>query len=108
VWNVIDVLQSIGAGYVLSKEALKSLATELDQNDKDKAYPNCAPSTATGPEDVLMGKCLESVGVQAGDTRDELGRWRFHPFAPQYHLVPHDKHFWFYDYAYYPVKEVSI
>jgi glycoprotein-N-acetylgalactosamine 3-beta-galactosyltransferase len=55
-----------------------------------------------------MGKCLEAVGVAAGDSRDSAGRQRFHPFSPEYHLIqgssPRDMWIWSYDF--YGYKEV--
>ncbi|XP_059471615.1 glycoprotein-N-acetylgalactosamine 3-beta-galactosyltransferase 1-like isoform X2 [Neocloeon triangulifer] len=90
-----------GAGYVLSKEALKKFVVE--------GIPNKAKCRQDhdGAEDVEMGKCLERVGVQAKDTRDSLGRGRFFPFVPEHHLIPGhtNKDFWYWKYIYYPSEE---
>ena len=52
-----------GAGYILSKEALRR-------------FGNRQPNTCSkdqGAEDVEMGRCMEILGVVAGDSRDVLG-----------------------------------
>lgn len=69
-----------GAGYVLSKTALIRLIRDaIDDSDK------CEQSDV-GSEDAEIGKCLESVQVLAGDTRDSLQRGRFFIHNPVYHL----------------------
>ncbi|KAJ8959084.1 hypothetical protein NQ318_022341 [Aromia moschata] len=90
-----------GAGYVLSKEALKRFVetglTESKHCRKDNK----------GAEDVEMGKCLEDLEVKAGDSRDPEGRGRFFPFTPDHHLIPGhvDKSFWYWQYIFYEEKQ---
>ncbi|CAG0898583.1 unnamed protein product [Darwinula stevensoni] len=89
-----------GAGYVLSREAVERFV--------EKALPNpMSCPVFEGSEDVGMGKCLYAVGVEAGDSRDELGRWRFFPFIPEHHLIPGfiGKDTWFWSYVYYNYTE---
>lgn len=92
-----------GAGYVLSREALRRLI-EVGLRDPKKCRAD-----GRGAEDVEMGKCLENLGVDAGDTRDAMGRGRFFPLVPESHLIPGQmpKDFWFWTYAYYPFQEVG-
>ncbi|XP_065360903.1 glycoprotein-N-acetylgalactosamine 3-beta-galactosyltransferase 1-like [Calliphora vicina] len=86
-----------GAGYVLSKEALKKFGSEAF-DDPDK----CSESYQA--EDVQLGMCLENIGVIAGDSRDEEGNERFLPLPIEY-LIPEDKTWWYKNYSYYPQKE---
>ena len=60
-------------------------------------------------EDVQLGKCLESVNVKAGDSRDKQGRGRFFPFQPEDHLIPGfvPATHWYWEYIYYPSKNVG-
>ncbi|GAB6033393.1 hypothetical protein CHUAL_013156 [Chamberlinius hualienensis] len=90
-----------GAGYVLSREALKRFVEDGIPQKK-----NCRQDGG-GAEDVEMGKCLEKVGVLAGDSRDKQGRGRFFPFVPEHHLIPNHvpKDNWYWKYIYYPSKE---
>ena len=56
-----------------------------------------------------MGKCLENLNVEAGDSRDSLGRGRFFPFRPENHLTQkYNKDFWYWRNIYYPDEGVSF
>ncbi|KAL8567972.1 hypothetical protein ACOMHN_029147 [Nucella lapillus] len=68
-----------GAGYVLSKEALRRMITKGLNNST-----LCRPDG--GAEDVELGKCLLNLGVRIQSSMDILGRTRFHCFDPQEHL----------------------
>ena len=65
-----------GGGYVISKEALLRFG--------NRSEGTC--SNDGGAEDVEFGRCMEKLGVITGDSRDALGRSRFHCFNPQTHL----------------------
>ena len=85
-----------GAGYVLSAEALRRFGR--------RNGTLCARDG--GAEDVELGRCMEKLRVAAGDTRDRLGRSRFHCFTPRNHLhggYPQ----WYYKYDKYGAKQVS-
>uniref|UniRef100_H0Y1U9 Glycoprotein-N-acetylgalactosamine 3-beta-galactosyltransferase 1 n=1 Tax=Otolemur garnettii TaxID=30611 RepID=H0Y1U9_OTOGA len=83
-----------GAGYVLSKEALKRF---VDAFKTDK----CTYSSSM--EDLALGRCMEIMNVEAGDSRDTIGKETFHPFVPECHLVKGlPTTFWYWNYNYYP------
>ncbi|XP_029574515.1 glycoprotein-N-acetylgalactosamine 3-beta-galactosyltransferase 1-B isoform X2 [Salmo trutta] len=86
-----------GAGYVLSKEALRRFV----EGFKTKV---CTHTTSV--EDLALGQCLEKMGVRAMDSRDTLQRETFHPFVPEHHLTgKFSKSFWYWSYCYYPIVE---
>ena len=95
-----------GAGYVLSKEALRRFVT-MSLHDGVRCPDKNGPSTA---EDVELGTCLQNVGVEAGDSRDSMGRETFHPFQPEDHLIPGavPKDNWYWTYNFYLAKEVGL
>ncbi|XP_048755938.1 glycoprotein-N-acetylgalactosamine 3-beta-galactosyltransferase 1-like isoform X3 [Ostrea edulis] len=68
-----------GAGYILSKETLKRLAT-TGQNPKFCRQDG-------GAEDAELGKCMQNLGVKTANSTDALGRSRFHCFDPETHLM---------------------
>jgi glycoprotein-N-acetylgalactosamine 3-beta-galactosyltransferase len=63
-----------GAGYAISKHAVKLFSNEYQNNDK-----YCRE--VSGAEDVDIAECLKAIGVKPGDSRDQLGTQRFHPLA---------------------------
>ncbi|CAH1774641.1 unnamed protein product [Owenia fusiformis] len=77
--NVKQGYMSGGGGYVLSHEALRRLAEKGLQDPE-----HCRKDG--GAEDVEMGKCMEYLGVAVGDSRDAMGRSRFHCFDISAHL----------------------
>ncbi|XP_070566807.1 glycoprotein-N-acetylgalactosamine 3-beta-galactosyltransferase 1-like isoform X2 [Ptychodera flava] len=84
-----------GAGYTLSKAGLVRLVDVGLSND------SLCQKGEKGIEDVLMGQCLERLGVQHGDSRDRSGRNRFLPLKLDKYFQE-KLHRWLYDYEYYP------
>ena len=86
-----------GAGYVLSKEALRRFGT--------RPFGLCANDT--GFEDILMGDCMQKLGVVVGDSRDEFNRSRFHGYSPD--TIVHGKYSVWYRYNdFHGAKQVGI
>ncbi|KAM9758595.1 glycoprotein-N-acetylgalactosamine 3-beta-galactosyltransferase 1-B [Menidia menidia] len=86
-----------GAGYILSKEALRRFV---------EGFKNKVCTHTTSVEDLAMGQCMEKVGVLAGDSRDTVHRETFQPFVPEQHLTAKfPKSFWYWSYCYYPISE---
>lgn len=94
-----------GAGYVLSREALRRFVEEGLSNS------SLCSMAETGFEDVEMGKCLENIGIRAGDSRDSKGRHRMLPFKPEAHITPGEQSVllsWFPKRIYYPYIQVCL
>lgn len=89
-----------GAGYVLSKEALKRFI--------EVALPNeslCRQDNG-GFEDLEMGKCLVNVNVTSIDSRDSNHRMKFFVMSPQHALFPRELcPKWYWEMAFYEPKE---
>ena len=64
---LMQVYMAGGAGYVLSKQAVK----EFTERNKEE---NMCKSGEDGPEDVEMSRCLQRLGASFIDTRDVDGR----------------------------------
>lgn len=88
-----------GAGYILSKETLKRLAT-TGQNPKFCRQDG-------GAEDAELGKCMQNLGVKTANSTDALGRSRFHCFDPETHLMGGYPN-WYYKYDANGARKVSI
>ncbi|CAM9742924.1 unnamed protein product [Chrysoparadoxa australica] len=96
-----------GPGYILNQKAL----TVLKQNMYDE---RCQPHASRRQEDVQVAKCLALSFVFPYDTRDALGRERFHPFSPGthfgYRIPPHhetypDSRDWYRRFSFFSLKE---
>lgn len=87
-----------GAGYVLSKGALRQFIRASNN-------PWKCPEKHWA-EDVAMGQCLGINNVHPEDTRDDVGRQTYHPYALEYHLIPGyiSKDDWLHSYDKYPVE----
>ncbi|XP_061749562.1 glycoprotein-N-acetylgalactosamine 3-beta-galactosyltransferase 1-B-like [Nerophis ophidion] len=89
-----------GAGYVLSKEALRRFL---------EGFKNKVCTHTSSVEDLALGQCMEKVGVVAGDSRDTLQRETFHPFVLEQHLTAKfSDSFWYWRYNYYPISQESL
>lgn len=82
-----------GAGYVLSKEALRRFV-EYGIDNKTICRPEIK-----GVEDIEVAKCFEKLNVYPADSRDEFGRQRFLPMSPEYHINLTNKT-WYWEFAY--------
>lgn len=77
-----------GAGYVLSQNALHRFAEAMNHQLTLQPNANCKIDRDDGVEDIEMGKCMELLGIFAGDTRDDMKRGRFFLNSPEAHLIP--------------------
>ncbi|GAA6091600.1 glycoprotein-N-acetylgalactosamine 3-beta-galactosyltransferase 1 [Tachysurus ichikawai] len=87
-----------GAGYVLSREAIRRFV----QGFSSGLCTHISPL-----EDVALGMCMQTMKVKAGDSRDEMLRETFNPFTPESHLIPQPTREQIWDYDYYQQKRVS-
>jgi len=77
LWHHSTDYNSGGAGYVFSRQTLIEYFS-ISKTCESKS----------NAEDVAVAACLKKVGITPSDTRDDDGRETFHPFAPDFHLVP--------------------
>lgn len=71
-----------GAGYVLSRRAVKIMVKEWEKKFLDAE--EC--QTRHFAEDVFVGKCLQKLNATLLNTADNEGRYRFMPLA-MYHIM---------------------
>lgn len=74
-----------GGSYIFSQTALYRFVNEMSNNVHSAV---CRMHSKNGNEDIELGKCMESLDVVAGDTRDDMKRGRFFPNTPEAHLIP--------------------
>ena len=103
-FRIINLFQQTSKGYVLSKEALHRFVGFALKGNITKGI--CNHKRDAGNEDVEMGLCLNSVGVHSVDTRDKLGKHRFHSDTPLYWLASESWSAAEQSYPFYPVKKV--
>ncbi|KAH8377091.1 hypothetical protein KR093_003409, partial [Drosophila rubida] len=88
-----------GAGYVLSREALRRLV-------EHGFHSNGCNRRPTGTEDFEMGFCLDYCGVPATDSRDSEGHHRFLPLSLEHVMIPgqYDAKFWLNSFMHHQIK----
>uniref|UniRef100_A0A336K9H2 N-acetylgalactosaminide beta-1,3-galactosyltransferase n=1 Tax=Culicoides sonorensis TaxID=179676 RepID=A0A336K9H2_CULSO len=100
-----DKYMSGGAGYLLSRQAVK-LFVEKSLNDTSQ----CSPQN-DGGEDWQMGRCLRAINVTIGDSRDEFLLERFQPLSWDNVMDENqfkDQSFWYYTNSYYKINRTGI
>ncbi len=115
--NIPFSYNSGGAGYVLSRGALRLLGTTWERAfNSGSGIESSIVSVANGSslgtdfaEDVEMGKVMRRLGVGCVDTRDAFGRETFIPLnifhlRERYTRLTHPK-LWLWRYSYYPTGE---
>ncbi len=95
--HITNGYMSGGAGYVLSRSATEKLVTY--------GLQSCPRNYMH--EDLALGRCLQSLGVQAGDSRDALGRHRFLPFPISDMMNENRMPNWYFNYVKYKVHKVG-
>ena len=54
-----------------------------------------------------IGRCLESVNIHAGDSRDAEGNERFFPLSPESMILQQNIPRWYWKYKYYKSDNVN-
>ncbi len=107
-----DGYMSGGAGYVISKRGLAQVITKGFPNHPavcpSEEFVDSHPGIA---EDRVLGICMQTAGVNAGDSRDAAGRERFHPLEAWELLDPFylvDPNYWLWQNSVYPSHKVRL
>uniref|UniRef100_F1LEF9 N-acetylgalactosaminide beta-1,3-galactosyltransferase n=1 Tax=Ascaris suum TaxID=6253 RepID=F1LEF9_ASCSU len=79
-----------GAGYVISRSALKAFLPRRHFQCVDRDAELCQQGNR-GDEDVEIGRCLQNVGVRIIDSRDSTGHHRFLALHPLKYLTATNK-----------------
>lgn len=99
-FNIAGVAyHSGGGGYALSRETVRQLAVNLQNNASF-----C--SMREGYEDMEISKCLKSLNITPGESRDKQGRERFHCISFKDHWEGNKN--WIESYSMHKVKYVSF
>jgi len=93
-----------GAGYVISKSAVKKLSLKLHE----LLNQNSNFCGDTGVEDIDVSQCLQKLDVKIGKSVDENGRERFHPLSYDSYHRSSSLPIWMYDLSENPIKMVMI
>lgn len=82
-----------GAGYVMNQKYMEKLYKVMDEH-----FCLSTEKEMTFPEDVGINFCMGNIGVYPYNTRDELGRERFHLKSPEalFNVDGNDKSAWLY------------
>ena len=91
-----------GAGYVISRAALKKFVLEGLRNER-----KCDGRFDFVNEDARFGQCMQTLGIAPSDTRDGKNRSMFLPLPLRDHLMPGDKQAVAQSYLFYPLEQVK-
>lgn len=82
-----------GAGYVMNQKYMEKFYKVMDEH-----FCLSTEKEMTFPEDVGINFCMGNIGVYPYNTRDELGRERFHLKSPEalFNVDGNDKSAWLY------------
>ena len=89
-----------GSGYALSRETVRRFGQEMER----KGPSFCKSDTKF--EDIDLAGCLYKIGVELGDSRDGLGRDRFHPL--DFDSTWRRNNTWLQNYSKYEARTVRI
>lgn len=80
-----------GAGYVMNQKYMEKFYDSMDEH-----FCLSSEKEMTFPEDVGINFCMGNIGVYPYNTRDELGRERFHLRSPEalFNVDETDKSTW--------------